>query len=79
MSNQSPKSVAPGQSEADLQQRLDAALRELETTKAMLRLAELRLNAALGMPADQLVRTLLDGGAQRGACNDSAALVRKDT
>jgi hypothetical protein len=45
---------------ATLQERLDAALRELETTKTMLRLTELRLNTALGMPSEQVARMVRD-------------------
>jgi hypothetical protein len=52
--------------DADLQLRLDATVRELELTKAMLRLAELRLNAALGMPAKQIARIVRDIDAVPG-------------
>lgn len=53
--------------DADLRQRLDATLRELELTKAMLRLAELRLNASLGMPAKQIARISRDIDAVSGS------------
>lgn len=39
------------QADATHQEKLDAALRELVITKAMLRFAELRLNDAMGTPA----------------------------
>lgn len=52
--------AAPAPDTADLQRRMDATTRELELTKAMLCLAELRLNAALGMPAKQIARMVRD-------------------
>lgn len=52
------------QDDATLQEKLDAALRELVATRAALRLTEIRLNMALGMPPEQLHRILthIDSG-----------------
>jgi hypothetical protein len=38
------------------QQQIEALRRELTVTRALLQLTELRLNAALGMPAQELAR-----------------------
>lgn len=38
------------------QQQIEALRRELTLTRALLQLTELRLNAALGMPAQELAR-----------------------
>ena len=38
------------------QQQIEALQRELTVTRALLQLTELRLNAALGMPAQDLAR-----------------------
>lgn len=44
------------QGDATLQEQLDAARRELATTKLLLKLSDLRLNIAMGMPVDQIER-----------------------
>lgn len=38
------------------QQQIEALRKELAATRALLQLTELRLNAALGMPAQELAR-----------------------
>lgn len=52
------------------QQQIEALQRELTVTRALLQLTELRLNAALGMPPQELARCVeaLNGaGAARQA------------
>jgi hypothetical protein len=44
------------QEDASQEEQLAKTQRELDLTKAMLHLTELRLNIALGMPVDQLRR-----------------------
>lgn len=55
MSDESNRNFGRRKEDAE-QQQIEALQRELTVTRALLQLTELRLNAALGMPAQELAR-----------------------
>lgn len=58
MSDGFNRNIGRRQEDADHQQQIQALQSELAVTKALLQLTELRLNAALGMPAQDLAQCL---------------------